>query len=156
MIDLIITSRALAGKILNNPNRHIDFLVSIGCPDRDPPSGYHRFPPERKLKLTFYDYIGEPQDYAQIAQQPYPPTVEDVQRILFFVQNNIRPAYIDGLTRPIVLVHCEVGISRSTATAQIILEELGLSEQEAIAEVLRVRPQAIPNQYLLQLYRATI
>jgi predicted protein tyrosine phosphatase len=53
-------------------------------------------------------------------------------------------------------VHCEVGISRSTATAQIILEELGLSEQEAIAEVLRVRPQAIPNQYLLQLYRATI
>lgn len=153
MIDLIITSRALAGKILNNPNRHIDYLISIGCPDSNPPSGYHRFPPERKLKLTFFDYKGEPHDYTEIAQQPYPPCVEDVQRIIFFTHNNIKPTTEE---KPIVLVHCEAGISRSAATAQIILEELGLTEQEAINEVLRVRSQAIPNQYLLQLYRAAM
>jgi hypothetical protein len=43
MINLTVCSRALAGKILNNPKYGIDFLISIGDPDRDPPSGYQQY-----------------------------------------------------------------------------------------------------------------
>ncbi len=146
MIDLIIASRALAGKILNNSNRVVDYLVSIGDPSRDPPSGFYYVRKERKLRLEFWDIQYD-------TKQPNIPSVADIQAIVEFTRSVIKPVVEQ---QPIVLVHCEAGISRSAATAQIILEELGLTEQEAIAEVMRVRPQAIPNQYLLQLYRATI
>ncbi len=146
MIDLIIASRELASKILHDPNRHVDFLVSVCDPNRDPPSGFFYIRKECKLRLEFWDIRYD-------TKQPNIPSVEDVQAIIEFTHNNIKPIVEE---KPIVLVHCEAGISRSAATAQIILEELGLTEQEAIAEVMRVRPQAIPNQYLLQLYRATM
>jgi len=149
MIDLIITSRQLAGKILNNPNHHIDFLISIGDPDRDPPSGFFYIRKENKLHLQFWDI-------RYYTKEPNIPSVEHVQKIIDFTRDTIRPACIDYPTTPVVLIHCEAGISRSAAIAEIVLEELGLTEQEAISEVLRVRPQARPNQYLLSLYRATI
>ncbi|MCA6430270.1 MAG: dual specificity protein phosphatase family protein [Cytophagales bacterium] len=142
MIDLIIASRALASKILHNPNRHVDFLVSIGCPDRTPPSGYYTIPPERKLKLTFVDYMDDNDD-------PYPPTTDDVQNIINFVRYTIQPACQQP---PVVLVHCEAGISRSAAVSQIILEELGFTKEEALDKILTVRPQARPNKYLLDIY----
>ncbi len=146
MIDLIIASRELAGKILHDPNRRVDYLISIGDPNRDPPSGFFYIRKENKLRLEFWDI-------RYYTKQPNIPSVEDVQAIIEFTKNKIKPIVEQ---QPIVLVHCEAGISRSAAIAQIILEELGLTEQEAIAEVMRVRPQAIPNQYLLQLYHATI
>lgn len=145
MIDLIIASRALAGKILNNPNRHVDFVVSIGDPEQNPPSGYHWIRAENKLRLIFYDYLFE-----RHPLEPFSPTLEDINKIVNFTNNSIKKKLEE---KPIVLIHCAAGISRSTATAQIILEELGLTEQEAISEVLRVRPQARPNSILLKLYR---
>ena len=145
MIDLIIASRALAGKILNNPNRHVDFLISIGDPEQNPPSGYHWIRTENKLRLIFYDYLFE-----RHPLEPFSPTLEDVNKIVNFTNNTIKQKIEQ---KPIVLIHCAAGISRSTATAQIILEELGLTEQEAINEVLKVRPQARPNNYLLSIYK---
>lgn len=149
MIDLTITSRALAGKILNNPKYKIDFLISIGCPDRNPPSGFHRFPKENRLKLTFFDYIAEPKEFELIKTQPYPPTTEDINRVITFTRDSIKPAIA---ANPSVLIHCEVGISRSTAIAQIVLQELGLSAESAREKVLEVRAQAIPNEFILALY----
>jgi predicted protein tyrosine phosphatase len=151
MINLTICSRALAGKILNNPKYKIDFLISIGCPDRDPPSGYHRFPSSNKLKLTFFDYITKDDDYVWVRSQPYPPNIQDINRVVNFTHHKIKPV-LD--TQPSVLIHCEVGISRSPAIAQIVLQELGLSEKEARAKVLEVRPQAVPNEFVLSLYKS--
>ena len=150
MIDLTICSRALAGKILNNPKYKIDFLISIGCPDRDPPSGFHRFPRENKIKLTFFDYITREDDYEWVRQQPYPPSIEDVNRVIAFTRNSIKPAIA---TNPSVLIHCEVGVSRSPAIAQIVLQELGLSKESARQKVLEVRPQSVPNEFVLALYK---
>ncbi len=51
-----------------------------------------------------------------------------------------------------LLVHCHAGISRSTATACGILCQHNLSPSVAIQRVLEVRPQALPNLYLIRLF----
>lgn len=55
-----------------------------------------------------------------------------------------------------VLVHCMLGISRSTAAAMIVLREHGMDYAGARAEVFRVRPLASPNFTMLRLYREMI
>lgn len=149
MIDLTICSRVLAGKILNNPKNKIDFLISIGCPDRDPPSGFHRFPKEKRLKLTFFDYIADLKEFDLIKSKPYSPTIEDINKVITFTANSIKPV-LD--INPSLLIHCEAGISRSPAIAQIVLQELGFDAKMARDEVMRVRPQALPNEFVLSLY----
>jgi predicted protein tyrosine phosphatase len=149
MLNLTITSRALAGKILNNPKYKIDFLISIGDPDRDPPSGFHRFPVSNRLKLTFFDYVPR-LNYPPIHLRPYPPNIEDINRVINFTHHKIKPVLA---AQPEVLIHCEVGVSRSPAIAQIVLQELGMTEREAREKVLEVRPQAVPNEFVLSLYR---
>ena len=52
-----------------------------------------------------------------------------------------------------VLIHCRMGISRSTAAAMIVLLEHGLSEADALSIVKEVRPIACPNTHMLDLYR---
>ena len=150
MINLTITSRAIAGKILHNPKYKIDFLISIGDPDRDQPSGFHRFPVSNRLKLTFFDYLPK-SNQPPIHLRPYPPNIEDINRVIDFTHHKIKPV-LD--TQPEVLIHCEVGVSRSPAIAQIVLQELGMTESEARDKVVAVRPQAAPNEFVLSLYRS--
>ena len=50
------------------------------------------------------------------------------------------------------MVHCHAGISRSTAVAIGVLCQHGLNPSEATQQVLAIRPQAFPNQYILQLF----
>lgn len=51
-----------------------------------------------------------------------------------------------------LLVHCQAGISRSTAVACGVLCQHGLSPSEAIPFVLSIRPQAQPNLHVLRLF----
>lgn len=55
-------------------------------------------------------------------------------------------------TRGKTLVHCAMGISRSTAAAMIYLMEKGKTFSEAKAIILNIRPQAAPNPFMLKLY----
>lgn len=50
-----------------------------------------------------------------------------------------------------LLIHCRMGISRSTAAAIIALKQCGMSGIAATIEVLRLRPIAIPNTLMLEL-----
>lgn len=50
-----------------------------------------------------------------------------------------------------VLIHCKVGISRSTAAAIIALACRGMTRADAHAEVMRLRSIACPNQRMLAL-----
>lgn len=52
-----------------------------------------------------------------------------------------------------VLIHCIAGISRSSASAIILLEELGYTPNDAINTVLNVRPIAEPNMLMLEIYK---
>ena len=146
MIDLVIASRELAGRILNNPNRKVDFLVSIGDVGSSPPSGYYRLNFKRRLRLLFNDVKEQ--------KELYSFNKEHITRILTFTTDSIWPAAVNDCTVPTVLVHCDAGISRSPAVSQIILQQLGATAEEARAEVLRIRPQAIPNSYVLNMYHS--
>lgn len=50
----------------------------------------------------------------------------------------------------VVMVHCSAGISRSTATAIMILMLHGADEQEAFGAVYAVRPQMNPNSLIIK------
>lgn len=51
-----------------------------------------------------------------------------------------------------ILVHCIKGISRSSASAIILLEELGFTREMAMSKVMDSRPIAIPNPLMLKIY----
>lgn len=49
-----------------------------------------------------------------------------------------------------VLVHCQAGISRSTAIVQIFLMKMGLSEEDSLASIKTAREKAKPNFDILK------
>jgi len=134
-LTIEIASRLEAGEILTSPQRCAAFtyLVSIGDPYDDLPAGYHAFEP--KLRLLIGDVLTE--DGA---------TDDDVRCIIGLAESLRADA---GR----VLVHCEAGVSRSSATALIMYAcWLGPGyEHEAMARVLAQRPIAAPNRRMVEI-----
>ena len=92
-----------------------------------------------KLALVFDDISKPWQGYV-------PPGITEVNAILDFARE------MDAVEMNL-LVHCEAGISRSTATAFIILCFLlgPGQEQEAFRRVLEAQPRARPNSLMVEL-----
>ena len=134
-LTIEIASRLEAGEILGSPERCADlaYLVSIGDPHDDLPVGYHAF--GRKLRLLIADVLSDEG-----------ATEEDVRCIIALAES------LRGDTGT-VLVHCEAGVSRSSATALIMYAcWLGPgSEREAMSRVLAQRPIAAPNRRMVEI-----
>jgi predicted protein tyrosine phosphatase len=88
------------------------------------------------LKLEFYDSV--------VPSDPLGPTEEDVESVLAF-------APVVQEVGGTCLVHCQAGISRSTATAVLLFASwLGPGrEGDAAHAVLRLVPHAMPNPLLI-------
>jgi predicted protein tyrosine phosphatase len=134
-LTIEIASRLEAGDILGSPERCVDltYLVSIGDANDDLPVGYHAF--GRKLRLQIADVLTDAG-----------ATDDDVRRIIGLAQS------LRSDTGRI-LVHCEAGVSRSSATALIIYAcWLGPGrEPEAMARVISQRPIASPNRRMVEI-----
>jgi predicted protein tyrosine phosphatase len=134
-IRIEVVSRLEADQILCSPRRcaNITYLVSIGDANDPLPKGYENA--ERKLRLLIADVVTEEG-----------ATEEDVRRIVQLAEQ-LRSE--SGT----LLIHCEAGVSRSTATALIIYAcWLGQGrEDEAMQRVLAQRPYAIPNRRMVAL-----
>ena len=134
-ISIEVVSRIEAGEILCSPGHcaKITYLVSIGDGDDPLPQGYENA--ERKLRLRIADVVTEEG-----------ATVEDIRRIVQLA-DQLRSE--SGT----LLIHCEAGVSRSTATALIIYAcWLGQGrEDEAMERVIAQRPYAIPNRRMVAL-----
>jgi predicted protein tyrosine phosphatase len=134
-LKIEVASRLEAGEILRSHQRcaGLTYLVSIGDPYDDLPAGYHAF--GRKLRLLIGDVLTE--DGA---------TDEDVRSIIALAEC----LRADTGT---VLVHCEAGVSRSSAAALIMYAcWLGPGcEREAMTRVLAQRPIAAPNRRMVQI-----
>jgi len=130
-----VVSRIEAGQILCSPARcaEITYLISIGDGDDPLPQGYENA--ERKLRLRIADVVTEEG-----------ATVEDIQHIVQLAEQ-LRSE------RGTLLIHCEAGVSRSTATALIIYAcWLGQGrEAEAMERVIAQRPFAVPNRRMVAL-----
>ena len=134
-IRIEVVSRLEAGEILCTPERcaEITYLVSIGHGDDPLPEGYENA--ERKVRLLIADVVTEEG-----------ATEEDVRQIIQLAEQ-LRSE--SGT----LLIHCEAGISRSTATALIIYAcWLGPGrENEAMRRVGDQRRFAFPNRRIVAL-----
>jgi len=134
-IKIEVVSRLEAGEILCTPDRCVEvtYLVSIGDANDPLPEGYENV--ERKLRLLIADVNTEEG-----------ATEEDVRRIIQLAEQ------LRSETGTL-LIHCEAGVSRSTATALIIYVcWLGRArEDEAMQHVIAQRPYAIPNRRMVAL-----
>jgi predicted protein tyrosine phosphatase len=134
-LKIEVVSRVEAGEILCSPDLcdQITYLVSIGDENDSLPHGYDNV--DHKLRLLIADVVSEEG-----------ATKEDVQRIIELAEQ--LQSY-NGK----VLIHCEAGVSRSTAAALIIYAcWLGRGrEREAMELVIAQRPIAMPNRRMVRL-----
>jgi predicted protein tyrosine phosphatase len=135
-ISIEVVSRAEAGDILCSSDlcTQITCLLSIGESHNELPKGYENV--ARRLRLVFADLI----------EGPDCPTEDHIRDII---------GLADSLRNHTgkVLVHCEAGVSRSSATALIMYAYLfgAGREQEALERVLRQRPIARPNPLMISI-----
>lgn len=117
----------------------VTHVLSILDPEHPDPDDFAAYPPHRRLLWRFHDVI---------AEQPgmVPPTQATVQAVLTFGEASRRQP-IDHL-----LVHCHMGISRSTAAAAILLAQDNPGrEVEVFAAIRTVRPRSWPNSRMIAL-----
>ncbi len=134
-IKIEVLSRLEAGEMLCSPDRcaEITCLVSIGDAHDPLPQGYDKA--ARRFRWQIADVVTEEG-----------ATEDDVRRIIDLAEQ-LRSE------KGTLLIHCEAGVSRSTATALIIYAcWLGRGrEDEAMQRVIAQRPCAIPNRRMVAL-----
>jgi predicted protein tyrosine phosphatase len=122
--------------------RQVSHVLSILDPQEPQPAAFGAFGEHERLELRFHDVIDERP--GQLA-----PSARDVDRLLEFGRGLL--AEPDASAH--LLVHCHAGVSRSTAALILLLAQARPDRKaaEAVAEVVRVRPQAWPNLRILEL-----
>lgn len=127
----------------------VTHVVSILDPDWPPLDAFGAFGPHRRIDLRFHDVI-DPMPGAVV------PHARDVARILDFGAAAGReaggPIGDTARAAPHVLIHCHAGLSRSTASAALLIAQSRpeLAASEIFAAIGRVRPRAWPNLRLIE------
>ena len=134
-----ILPRAQVSDLLLSRSRgaQIGCIISIGDPGQRRPAGMERV--AQRLRLEFHDVLED-------SAIDTAPCSADVERIVRFAERTAE-------TPLEVLVHCEAGISRSTAAA-LVLYAVWLgpgTEEEAASRVFAAVPEARPNRTMLRL-----
>ncbi|OYQ32556.1 hypothetical protein CHU95_17390 [Niveispirillum lacus] len=120
----------------------VTHLVSILDPAREPLSAFDAYGPHDRVDLRFHDIVEELPD--QVA-----PVAQHLDNVLAFGRHLSATARSGDH----LLVHCHMGISRSTAAMALILAQArpDLDAARTLAEVVRIRPQAWPNMRMLEI-----
>lgn len=97
-----------------------------------------------RLKLHFHDII-DPQPGLTV------PEAEHIRQIIDFADALDAPAPASDARH--LLVHCHMGLSRSTAAMLLLLarREPEADEEELFTRLRRIRPQAWPNSRMISL-----
>jgi predicted protein tyrosine phosphatase len=121
---------------------HVLSILDPGTPD---PDAFGAFGEHERLDLRFNDIVDEIPGMRA-------PAPEDVAALLRFGRDIMRESDAH------LLVHCHMGISRSTASMALILAQARPDRPalEALAEVRRIRPRIWPNLRLVELGDAAL
>jgi predicted protein tyrosine phosphatase len=117
----------------------VTHVLSLLDPDFNDPPVFAAFARHRRLALRFHDVIEPRPD--RIA-----PARADIERLLAFARELI------GTPDTHLLVHCHAGVSRSTASAALILAQAwgDRPASDALEAVATLRPCAWPNLRILE------
>ncbi len=129
-------------ELAGHADRQVSHVLSILDPGQAEPEAFGTYGEHARLELKFHDVIEETPGF----QAPQP---EDVAQMLAFGQDILR----DPESLRHLLVHCHMGISRSTAAMALMLAQAmpdtpasGLMDQ-----ILRIRDKAWPNLRILMI-----
>ncbi len=113
---------------------HVLSLLDPGTPD---PTAFSSYDPHVRATLYFHDAIEPAPDIVL-------PEMADVETILGFARDA-------GDVRHL-LIHCHMGISRSTAAMLMVLAQAFPDEPEGalVDRLLEIRPQAWPNSRMIE------
>lgn len=123
--------------------RSVTHVLSILDPDHPDPEAFQAYDPHHRTVLRFHDVI-----------DPRPgmilPRHEHVEAVLRFgeVLAQGQAERVDGH----LLVHCHMGISRSTAAMLTLMAQTypDESEDRLFERLAEIRPQAWPNSLMIQ------
>jgi|SRR5947209_138692 len=117
----------------------VTHVLSILDPEFDDPPAFAAFGPHHRLALRFHDII-EPRPDCLMPQRA------DVERLLAFGRELI------DAPDPHLLIHCHAGVSRSTASAALILAQAWPDRpaRAVLDAVVAIRPRAWPNLRILE------
>jgi len=117
----------------------VTHVLSILDPDFDDPPAFAAFSPHRRLPLRFNDII-------ELEPGRLAPARADVERLLAFGRELI------DAPDPHLLIHCHAGVSRSTASAALILAQAWPDRPASavLDAVSAIRPRAWPNLRILE------
>ncbi|MFQ6021420.1 MAG: tyrosine phosphatase family protein [Acidiferrobacterales bacterium] len=137
--EIIIASRIEAEGLLisSEIGADIKHVISIGAPGDKTPAGFERR--LSRIRLDFHDVTVD-------TAFEFGPSSRHVKSVIDFAR---AIEYQGGR----LLIHCEAGISRSSAAALTVFAVwLGVGkEDEAVAKVYAVRPEAWPNSLFVEL-----
>ncbi len=144
MTSQLIPLRTICGleELPDHCSAGVTHLLSITDPGRPQPAALSAYGDIRTTSLQFHDVI-----------EPGPgivhPGAAHVEAILRF-GDDVRASIGKGAS-PHVLVHCHMGISRSTAAMAILMAQAdaGGDEGELFAALRKARPRAWPNSVII-------
>jgi predicted protein tyrosine phosphatase len=127
-------------ELSSHSDRGVTHVLTLLDPGWPSPDALAALGARQYLDLRFYDII-----------DPHPalaaPEIEHVERLLAFGRGlaNIRGGHL--------LVHCHMGISRSSAATFLLLAQArpDRAATELLAEIARIRPHAWPNLRMVEL-----
>jgi predicted protein tyrosine phosphatase len=138
-VDFRITVCGVA-ELEGHSTRGITHVLSILDPGFPDPDAFGAFGEHERLDLRFHDIV-DAQPGLRLAQ------AQDVEMLLRFGRDLMREKGVH------LLVHCHMGVSRSTAAMALILAQARHDRPalEALAEVRRIRPRIWPNLRVIEL-----
>jgi len=122
--------------------RSVTHVLSILDPDHPDPEAFGAYDPHHRTILRFHDII-----------QPIPgmilPSRSDVEAVLRFGDEVAEER--SGDAEGHLLVHCHMGVSRSTAAMLTLMAQANPNESEdsLFERLAEIRPQAWPNSLMI-------
>jgi len=127
-------------ELAGQADRQVSHVLSILDPEQPEPEAFGNYGEHARLELKFHDIIEETPGFRA-------PQAEDVAKMLEFGKDILR----DPENLRHLLVHCHMGISRSTAAMALLLAQAMPDAQAAdiMAHILHIRDKAWPNLRIL-------
>jgi predicted protein tyrosine phosphatase len=130
-------------ELTDRRERPVTHVLSILDPDHPDPEAFEAYDPHHRTILRFHDIIKPVQGMIL----PEPEHVEAVLRFGNEVADG-RDQRVEGH----LLVHCHMGVSRSTAAMLTLMAqtEPEESEERLFERLVEIRPQAWPNSRMVE------